>query len=320
MTSKPPTLVVLAAGMSSRYNADAAADDAPRLKQIEAMGPGGALLDYSVFDAMRAGFGRVVFVIRREFEDGFRRHVIARFAGAVATECVWQEMDDLPEASLAAGVTPAHRQKPWGTGHATWVTRHVVREPFGVINADDFYGRESFEKLAAFLSQPGLDRLECRNCLVGFRLRDTLSSHGTVARGVCAVSADGRLDKVEERTGLSLAADGTIIDTLPDGAVKRIEGDPIASLNMWGFSPRIFDGFERAFGRFLERRGSDPKAEFYIPAALDELIRARAEECRVLRSNARWFGVTYRADVPEVRASLERLHAAGEYPAQLWTR
>jgi hypothetical protein len=318
MTPNPPTLVVLAAGMSSRYNAGATAGDAPRLKQIEAMGRGGALLDYSVFDALRAGFGRVVFVIRREFEDGFRRAVIARFGGAVATECVWQEVSDLPAAIRAAGVTPAHRQKPWGTGHATWAARHAVREPFGVINADDFYGRESFEKLAGFLSQPGLDRLECRNCLVGFPLRDTLSSHGTVARGVCAVSPDGLLERVEEHTGLSLAADGTIINTSADGTVQAIAGEPVASLNMWGFSPAIFDGFERAFVRFLERRGSDPKAEFYIPAALDELIREGAEQCRVLRSSARWFGVTYRADVPEVRASLERFHAAGEYPGSLW--
>jgi hypothetical protein len=320
MTPGTPTLVVLAAGMSSRYNADAAAGDTPRLKQIEAMGPGGALLDYSVFDAIRAGFGRVVFVIRRDFEDGFRRNVIARFGGAVAAECVWQESDDRPTASLDAGCAAGPRQKPWGTGHATWAARHAVHEPFGVINADDFYGLESFEKLAAFLSQPDLAGLACRNCLVGFPLRETLSPHGTVARGVCAVSPDGLLDKVEERTGLSIAPDGTIINTAADGTVQRIEGNPVASLNMWGFSPRIFGGFERALVRFLERHGSDPKAEFYIPAALDELIREGAEQCRVLRSTAKWFGVTYRADVPRVRESLERLHAAGEYPEFLWGR
>jgi hypothetical protein len=225
-------------------------------------------------------------------------------------------MDDLPRAVVGPG--SLERQKPWGTGHATWAARRAVDEPFGVINADDFYGRESFVKLAGFLSQPGLDDLACRNCLVGFSLRETLPPHGTVARGVCAVSAAGLLETVEERTALALAADGTIVNTAADGRVEAIPGNPVASLNMWGFSPGIFAGFERAFTRFLERHGNDPKVEFYIPAALDELIREGAEQCRVLRSNARWFGVTYRADVPEVRASLERLHAAGEYPESLW--
>ena len=314
MIQTAPALVVLAAGLSSRYNA--ASNGATRLKQFEAIGPAGTLLDYSVYDAVRAGFARVLFVIRAEFEKQFREGVADRFADAIEVGCVHQRLDDLPPGPWeCAG---RGRIKPWGTGHATWSARHDIREPFAVINADDFYGRESFEKLAGFLSQPDLESRDCRNCLVGFTLRETLSPHGSVARGVCAVSADGLLEEVIECTGLSLAPDGSVQNLAADGTRTAIEGDVVASLNMWGFSAGIFPRFESALVHFLERAGNRPTAEFYIPTAVDEMIRDGTEQFQVLRSSAGWFGVTYREDAAHVRSSLEKLHAAGEYPHRLW--
>jgi hypothetical protein len=200
MTTSAPTLVVLAAGMSSRFNKDAAPGDAA-LKQVVGFGPHGeTILDYSVFDALRAGFQKAVFVIRREFESEFRRNVTDKFAGAIAVDFAFQEIDDIPRHLLPADFTAATRAKPWGTGHAVLASRHVVNEPVGVINADDFYGRSSFEKLAGFLRQPDLDSMPCRNCMVGFPMRPTLSDHGRVARGVCTVVTKTQIQSGRPRT------------------------------------------------------------------------------------------------------------------------
>jgi hypothetical protein len=312
-----PTLVVLAAGMSSRFNRDAPAREAA-LKQVVGFGPNGeTILDYSVFDSLRAGFGRMVFVIRREFENDFRRNVTDKFPKPVAVEFAFQELDDLPRHLLPADVIIAAREKPWGTGHAVLAARHVVSEPFGVINADDFYGRSSFEKLAAFLRQPDLPARQCRNCMVGFPMRQTLSDHGRVARGVCRLVPGDLLESVEELTDLVKTPVGA--ENRPVGDPPRsFTGDELVSLNMWGFAPAIFSRFERVFAEFVRHRGRDPKAEFYIPFALDQLIQEKSEQCRVLRSDARWFGVTYRDDVPAVRHALEELHHSGEYPEKLW--
>jgi hypothetical protein len=308
-----PTLVVLAAGMGSRFGG---------LKQTVGFGPSGeTLLDYSVFDARRAGFGHVVFVIRREFADAFERDVCAKFRPHLDVTCVFQDKDDLPPAADGRPrldtATLAARTKPWGTGHATLAARHAVHTPFGVINADDFYGRESFTKLAGFLRQPGLESAETTSCLVAFTLRNTLSEHGRVARGVCRTTDDGRLISVVEKTRLWPV--GTGAENRPDdGPAEAFTGDEPVSLNTWGFTPSLFNDLTRLFGSFLDDPHRPDDAEFFLPFAIDHLIRKGRTRCQVLRSEARWFGVTYREDTEIVRAALASLHAAGEYPERLW--
>ncbi len=293
-----PTLLVLAAGMGSRYGG---------LKQIDPIGPGGeTLLDYSVFDARRAGFGRVVFVIRREFETVFRERIGARYAGLLEVDYVFQSLDALP-----AGMTPPPgREKPWGTGHATWCARDAVKEPFAVINADDFYGRDSFVQLAAFLGKAGPDDA----AMVGFRLANTLSEAGAVSRGVCAVDTDGHLRSVVENTGIR-AEDV--------GPGRKLENDTIVSMNCWGFHPAFLSRLDRAFQSFLAGLSAPVptdllKAEFYLPAAVSSQISRGGLRVRVLPTAAQWFGVTYREDKPRVEQAIATLIADGQYPPALW--
>lgn len=290
-------LVILAAGMGSRYGG---------LKQIDPVGPSGeTVLDYAVFDARRAGFRRVVFVIRREFEAIFRERVGAKYAGQMEVEYVFQAMDDLP-ASPPAG---AAREKPWGTGHAVWCARHAVKTAFAVINADDFYGQDSFRRLGAFLTQEGTaPRPIPRYAMVGFRLDQTLSEHGAVSRGVASAHA-GLLATIVERTG---------IQRTDVGPGLAYAGDEIVSMNCWGFTPVIFPQLEASLRRFVTERGADPKAEFYLPAAVAALIAGRTAEVEVLPTEANWFGVTYREDKPRVMAAIEQLVAAQSYPARLF--
>ncbi|MBL9202851.1 MAG: NTP transferase domain-containing protein [Opitutaceae bacterium] len=306
-----PTLVVLAAGMGSRYGG---------LKQIDPVGPGGeTVLDYAVFDAARAGFGRVVFVIRRDFEALFREKIGARYAGRIAVDYVFQALDALP-ADFAA---PAGREKPWGTGHAVWCARDAVRENFAVINADDFYGADSFAQLARFLGAArGGDF-----AMVGFRLANTLSEHGLVSRGVCAAAA-GELRSIVEHTGIAPAE---------VGAGRKFSGDEIVSMNCWGFTPALFAGLDGQFREYLETyvgrvpspgseargEGTPPtanplKAEFYLPAAVSTMIGRGVARVRVLPTESAWFGVTYREDKPRVEAAIRELVRAGRYPARLW--
>ncbi len=308
MSAPAPTLVLLAAGMGSRYGG---------LKQMEPLGPNGeTLLDYSVFDAKRAGFGSVVFIIREDFAGEFKSRVASRFAAHIPVDYAYQRLDDVPGGYQRAP-HPVKGLKPWGTGHATLAARTVVKGPFAVINADDYYGRDSYEVLARFLMQPDLERAACRSCMIGFQLDRTLSDHGTVARGVAQADASGLMVKVEELKDLKRA--GTGVENRPkDGPVHALTGLEPVSLNMWGFLPSIFTGFERLFADFLARRSGDPDAEFYIPEALDQLIREGKEQCRILPTTSSWFGVTYKEDAPLVRASLAALHASGEYPARLW--
>jgi hypothetical protein len=295
------TLVVMAAGMGSRYGG---------LKQIDPMGPNGeTLLDYSVFDALRCGIRRIVFVIRRDIEAAFRGSVGARYEGMADVAYAFQEQDRLP-----AGFTvPPGRAKPWGTGQAVLAAEPEVRGPFAVANADDFYGPRSLEELSAFLDAPGGE-----HALVGFRLDRTLSRFGSVARGVCVTTPEGGLVSVREVTGLEATDDGGA--RAPDGAGghEAFRGDELVSLNLWGFSPSLFPLLHETFVRFLERRGGDLRAEFYLPDAVSELVAARKASVRVLRTPDSWFGVTYRDDVPEVRARLRDLHAAGAYPGRLF--
>jgi choline kinase len=308
-----PALLVLAAGLGSRYGG---------LKQIDPVGPSGeTVLDYAVFDALRAGFARVVFVIRRDFEEIFREKIGARYAGRVAVDYVFQSLDALP----AGFAVPTGREKPWGTGHAVWCARDVVTENFAVINADDFYGADSFAQLAKFLRGKTVgaalrrDESESRHkaaptkapefAMIGFRLAHTLSKHGAVSRGICVADATGALRSITEQTGI-LASEV--------GAGKKFSGDELVSMNCWGFTPALFGALDVQLREFLAARGGDAKAEIYLPVAVSEQIARGQASVRVLPTASAWFGVTYREDKPRVSAAIAALVAAGKYPAKLF--
>ncbi len=303
-----PTLLILAAGMGSRYGG---------LKQLDPVGPSGeTIMDYSVFDALRAGFGKVVFVIRPELEAEFDRVIVSRYRGTIEVACAFQRADDLP-----GGFTvPAGRTKPWGTGQAVYAAREVVHEPFAVINADDFYGAENFRQLAAFLTAEASGTALLRGALCAFRLDQTLSSFGTVSRGVCAADAAGDLAGVVEHTRLRREEDGVIRERGEDGSVSEFAGETPVSMNSWGFPPELFAELERKFLEFLRLHGQELKSEFYLPAAVDALIREGRARIRLLSSPERWFGVTYREDKPETEAGIRRLIEHGEYPRRLFAR
>ncbi len=297
-----PTLVVLAAGMGSRYGG---------LKQVDPVGPSGeAILDYSVFDAIRGGFGKIVFIIRKDFEAEFKEKVGKKYEGHIAVDYCYQDLADLP----APFAVPEGRTKPWGTAHATRAARRVVREPFAVINADDFYGRDAMAKLGAYLSS--VDPSSLHLCMVGYRLDLTLSENGSVARGICSVTADGRLAGVTEMTKLVKAGD--VAENREDEANPvKVPLDARVSMNCWGFTPKLFEELEARFAKFLAARGTEMKSEWYIPFVVDELIKEGKADCRVLPTDSSWFGVTYRDDKPHVMAEIKKLVDAGEYPANL---
>lgn len=295
-----PTLVVLAAGMGSRYGG---------LKQVDPVGPSGeAILDYSVFDAVRGGFGKVVFVIRHDIEAEFKEKVGSKYVGMVPVDYCHQDINDLPEPYRV----PEGRTKPWGTAHATRAARSVVREPFAVINADDFYGRDAFAKLADYLSKAE----PMKFAMVGYRLDLTLSENGSVARGICSVGADGALKGVTEMT--KLVRVGETAENREDEANPvKVPLDARVSMNLWGFTPELFDALEARFPDWLAKNGSLPKSEWYIPFVVDELIHEGKATCCVLPTDSRWFGVTYREDKPLVVEAIRKLVDAGEYPANL---
>jgi len=264
------------------------------------------MLDYAVFDAIRAGFGRVVFVIRREFEGEFRAAVGAKYEGRIAVDTVFQALDDLPPGSMV----PTGRVKPWGTGHAVWCARGVLTGPFAVINADDFYGADSFARLAAFLDGARGPQF----AMVGFRLANTLSAHGTVSRGVCAAGEDGLLRKISERGGIAQS---------DIGPGRKYSGDEIVSMNCWGFTPALSAGLDAQFRAFLApeaRDGKGGETEFYLPAAVSALIARGEATVRVLPTEDAWCGVTYREDMPLVRTALAGLVRSGKYPTPLFAR
>ena len=295
-----PTLVVLAAGMGSRYGG---------LKQVDPVGPSGeAILDYSVFDAIRGGFGKVVFIIRKDFEAEFKEKVGSKYEGMIPVDYCYQDLNDLPEPYKV----PEGRTKPWGTAHATRSARSVVTEPFAVINADDFYGRDAFAKLGAFLSAAE----PMQFAMVGYKLELTLSENGSVARGVCDVAEDGSLKSVTEMTKLVRAGD--VAENREDEAnPNKVPLDARVSMNLWGFTPELFTELERRFPLWLAENGAKEKSEWYIPFVVDELIREGKAGCRVLPTESSWFGVTYREDKPYVMAEIKKLVDAGEYPENL---
>ena len=296
-----PTLLVLAAGMGSRYGG---------LKQIDPVGPNGeTIIDYSIFDAMRAGFGKLVFVIRHDIESAFREAIGARFEKRLPVEYVFQELDKLPPGFSV----PPNRKKPWGTGQAILMAEPVIREPFAAINADDFYGADSFRVLAEHLRSGTADY-----AMVGFILRNTLSEFGTVARGACRVGPDGYLQGVTELTKIEKDGPGAkYVDA--KGSMQRLSGDEPVSMNMWGFTPGLFPHLRQQLIEFLKKHGQEEKSELYIPSVVNELVAARQERCQVLRTADSWFGVTYREDRPFVVEGIRKLIAHGDYPQMLWT-
>jgi UTP-glucose-1-phosphate uridylyltransferase len=294
------TLLVLAAGIGSRYGG---------LKQIDPVGPNGeTIIDYSVFDAMRGGFNRLVFVIRRDIEAAFKESIGARFEKRLPVGYVFQELDKLPSGFSV----PAQRRKPWGTGHAILMAAEAITGPFGVINADDFYGRTSFQLLGDYLKSGNSDP-----AMVGFVLRNTLSEFGSVARGLCRTGADGFLTSVTELTRIEKNGAGAR-NTEPSGAVHPLTGEETVSMNLWGFTPVIFEHLRREMTLFLQKHGRDEKAEFFIPTVVNTLVDAGQARVKVLRTPDSWFGVTYREDRPRVIESIRRLIAAGDYPEKLW--
>ncbi len=301
-----PTLLILAAGMGSRYGG---------LKQLDAMGPHGeVVMDYSVFDAIRAGFGKVVFVIRRDFEEQFRTQLGDRFGSHIQVEYAFQDLHDLPPGFSV----PEGRTKPWGTAHAMLAAAGVVHEPCLMINADDFYGQDAFKILADDLTKPRADDGKSHYSMAGFHLKNTLSEHGSVARGVCTRDAAGMLASLTEMTKIFKTPEGAENRKDPAAPVK-LTGDEPVSMNFFGFTPDFFGHLREAFVDFLRESGTDLKSECYVPKVVDVLIRDGKADVRVIDTNGKWFGVTYPEDKAEVVASIQALIDAGEYPSPLWS-
>jgi UTP-glucose-1-phosphate uridylyltransferase len=299
---KSPTLVILAAGMASRYGS---------MKQIQAFGPGGeTIMDYSIYDAIKAGFKKIVFIIRKDFVNDFREIFDPKLKGKVAVDYVFQDIHSFTNGYQI----PADRTKPWGTAHAVLCARDAVKEPFAVINADDFYGRNAFEKAYDFLTG------DCNSsvyAIIGYDLLKTLSSHGTVNRGVCQVDDKGNLSSVTERINISMQ-NGKIVcdDNLQP---KELSIGSSVSMNFWCFHPSIFDISEKMFHDFIQTNSTQPKAEFFIPIVADEFIKLYNGTVQVIPTTAQWFGVTYKEDAPSVKANLDKLISFGEYPTHLWS-
>ncbi len=299
-----PTLFVLAAGMGSRYGG---------LKQLDGLGPNGeTIMDYSIFDAIRGGFGKIVFVIRKDFEKDFREKILSKYENHIPVELVFQSVDKLP-----AGFTcPEGRVKPWGTNHAVLMGKEVINEPFAVINADDFYGRDSFAVLGRWLSELP-EGAKNRYCMVGFRVGNTLSESGTVARGICSTNDEGCLTTVVERTEI-MRVDGKVCYKDEQGAWVAVDDNTPVSMNMWGFTPDYFKYSEDYFIDFLKNNLDNLKAEYFIPLMVNKLINEGTATVKVLDTTSKWFGVTYAADRQGVVDKIQSLVDAGEYPSKLF--
>ena len=299
-----PTLLVLAAGMGSRYGS---------LKQMDGVGPNGeAIIDYSVYDAIRAGFGKVVFVIRHSFAAEFQEVFSAeRFGHKIEVEYVYQELESLPEGFTL----PAERVKPWGTNHAVMMAKGAITGPFAVINADDFYGREAYQTIGDYLAQLGNSRNNY--CMVGYQVSKTLSENGTVSRGVCTVDGEGNLQGMVERTQIE-RVNGTILFH-DGGADEPLAEDTPVSMNLFGFTPDYFEYSEAYFKEFLAANIDNLKSEFFIPLMVNKVINDGTATMRVLKTTSNWFGVTYKEDKPQLMAKIEELIESGVYPRNLWS-
>jgi len=301
-----PTLLILAAGIGSRYGS---------LKQIDELGPSGErIIDYSVFDAKRAGFGKVVFVIRKDIEKEFNEVFIKNLSRHIEIDYVFQELDNLP----AGLVCPKERIKPWGTCHAVIVAAPKINEPFAVINADDFYGFEAFESVTGFLEHVSSND-SYEYCMVGYKLKNTLSEHGLVSRGVCETDLENYLLKITERTQIG-KKDGNIFFKDQGGNDIILHEDTVISMNCWGFTPSFFPLAEKIFEDFIIQNIQNPKAEFYIPLVIDDIVKKKTGTVKVLNCNAKWFGVTYQEDKPMVISNLKEYVQNGLYPSPIWGR
>ncbi len=297
-----PTLLVLAAGMGSRYGGN---------KQLDTVGPSGeTIIDYSIYDAIRAGFGKIVFVIRRDIEDQVKERFVDKLKGKIEVDYVFQEITNLPEG---VKVSP-ERSKPWGTSHAILVTSQAISEPFGVINADDYYGVESFKILHDFLVK---DTDPDSYCIVGYKMKNTLSDHGHVNRGVCKVGPDGLLKNIVETRQIEKTSFGA---QAPDGkeGMERFTGDEVVSMNLWGFKPSCYDFLGKEFRNFINEYGMDLKSELDIPTSIDKFVKSGEVRIKILMSNERWFGVTYREDKPYVVESINNMISRGIYPSKIF--
>jgi NDP-sugar pyrophosphorylase family protein len=297
-----PTLLVLAAGMGTRYGGN---------KQLDEVGPSGeTIIDYSIYDAIRAGFGKIVFVIRRDIEEQVKERFVFRLQGKIEVDYVFQEISNLPEG---VNVAP-DRSKPWGTSHAILVTKEKITEPFGVINADDYYGVESFNILRDFLVN---DNEPNNYCIVGYKLGNTLSEHGHVNRGVCQAGEDGFLRDIVETRQIEKTNEGAVAPG-PDGKQLHFTGNEIVSMNLWGFKPSCYDFLGKEFRNFINKSGMDLKSELDIPTSVDKFVKNGEITIKILMSNERWFGVTYREDKPFVVESIKKMIRKGIYPVRIY--
>jgi hypothetical protein len=296
-----PTLLILAAGMASRYGS---------MKQIESFGPSGeTIMDYSIYDAIEAGFGKVVFIIRKEFAENFKAIFEPRLKGKIEIDYVFQDLNSY----IGSHSVPAERSKPWGTAHAVLCSKEVVKEPFAVINADDFYGRDAFDKAYTFLTGECNDKVWS---IIGYELLRTLSDHGTVNRGVCQVDNQGNLASIVERLNISKKGEAIVCE---DGQEPHeISMDSKVSMNFWCFNPAVFEYSQQLFIDFLNKHVETPKSEFFIPIVADEFIQSGTGVIKVIPTSADWFGVTYKEDAPAVKASIDELISSGKYPSGLW--
>ena len=299
-----PTLLVMAAGLGSRYGS---------LKQMDPFGPSGeTIIDYSVYDALRAGFGKVVFVIRRSIEEEFKQTIFVRFQDKIEVDYVLQELDQVP-----AGITvPTQREKPWGTGHAVLVAGSKIQEPFAVINADDYYGTHSFQLMADYLTP--LEVSSTDYCLLGYQLNNTLSDHGHVSRGVCQTDEAGHLQRVTERTRIYRSGQQGIVYEEDEQRVP-LTGQETVSMNLMGFAPSVFRYFEEYFVNFIKERGNELKSEFYLPFVVNEVIQRGLARVKVIPTPDQWFGVTYQEDKAVAQEKFRALVRQGVYPERLWS-
>ncbi len=296
-----PTLVILAAGMASRYGS---------MKQTQAFGPGGeTIMEYSIYDAIKAGFGKIVFIIREDFAEKFKNIFEPKLKGKITTEYVYQKLESFTDGRTI----PVDRAKPWGTAHALLCCKGKVNEPFTVINADDFYGSDGFVKAFNFLTKDVKD--DCY-AIIGYELKKTLSDNGSVSRGVCDVDAEGNLTDINERTKI-YRNDKGIITYEDETGLHEVSENASVSMNFFGFAPNMIDLCETMFAKFLDKNINNPKGEFFIPLVVDEFVKLKGI-VKVIPTSAQWFGVTYKQDAPVVQASIDKLVADGEYPANLW--
>jgi len=298
-----PTLLVLAAGIGSRFGG---------IKQMEKFGPSGeTIIDYSIFDAKRAGFGKVIFVVNHAIEHDFRENILSKFQHKIPVELVFQEISYVPEG---ISITP-ERKKPWGTGHAVLMAANHISEPFVVINSDDFYGRDSFEMVARFLCEPKKSDAE-NYCMAGYKLKNTLSEFGSVSRGICTVGANAYLETITERTQILPVGEDIVFEE--QGEQHLLKPDVTVSMNFFGFPASVMAHFKSYFDEFIRANSMQPKAEFYMPFVVNELIKKGEARLKVLDTHARWFGVTYQEDKAATRERILQLVKNGEYPANLW--